>query len=87
MPWASFLSVVDRGREKSQPLTTGAEARSFIASTWLSEPLHASDARSRTVLIPSPLVPADSEVGLLNSTGGTFLPPRYLLEPPCAGNL
>src|SRR5216683_4739075 len=24
------------GREKSQPLTTGAEARSFIASCWLS---------------------------------------------------
>jgi hypothetical protein len=25
-PWASFWSVVDRGREKSQPLRTGAEA-------------------------------------------------------------
>ncbi len=29
--------MCDRGREKSQPLTTGAEARSFIASSWLSK--------------------------------------------------
>lgn len=37
MPRASFLSVVMIGGEtQSQPLTTGAEARSFIASSWLS---------------------------------------------------
>jgi hypothetical protein len=80
---ASFLSVVDRGREKSQPLTTGAEARSFIASSWLSDARFGRTVPSCFARV-SPVRP-DLRKSLTISNGEGPLSWRTLQDPPASG--